>query len=62
MRKVTYTLCFDLDITFDHSEWDNREIFRKQIEHQLAMAIDGKVEVGFVEQQRSVVTDSTENK
>ena len=53
-QKKTYTLCFDLDITFNSNEWKRRAVYANQIQLMLNQAIDGKVKVSFVEQQRGI--------
>jgi hypothetical protein len=54
MKKKTYTLCLDVNITYDENPWKNRTRIANGVELLLAQAIDGKVEVTIAEMQRGI--------
>ena len=54
MEKKTYTLCLDVNITYDRNPWKNRKLIAHSIQRLLEMSVAGKVEVEIAEMQRGI--------
>ena len=69
MKKKTYTLCFNVDVTYiGENPWKRKDILAKNIQETLSTMTDAKVEVSCPEMQHGVIDvpewrsfDSTNN-
>lgn len=55
MKKKIYTLCFDVDVTYEKNPWKNRKRIASAIQHELSNFLGSKVYVSIAEMQHGLV-------
>jgi hypothetical protein len=53
MKNKIYTLCFDVDITYDENPWNDRKVIALTIQRELESSFSRKVKVSVAEMQRN---------
>jgi hypothetical protein len=62
MKQKTYTLFFEVDITYiGDNPWKRKDILAKNMQELLSNSTGAKVEVSCTEMQHGVIDDSASN-